>query len=160
MIKIQDEHCSQHGVVPITLEELSVKVFKRRSGYVKRLGLRPSFSFKTTSASANSDYVRRLEMEIQEQNEEIQSQKEEITAQQHEIHAQKEEIHAQNNVIAKMNELSEEHLEMTSSIMAFLRSKVSNENLEDEASHELVDRPFDKSHLFYLFIFLMLVNIY
>ncbi|XP_028087369.1 uncharacterized protein LOC114288081 [Camellia sinensis] len=73
MIKIQDEHCSQPGVVPITPEELSVKVLKPRSGYVKGLWLRRSFSVRTTSASTDSDYVRRLEMEIQEQKEEIQS---------------------------------------------------------------------------------------
>ncbi|KAL7202771.1 hypothetical protein ACSBR1_034271 [Camellia fascicularis] len=78
MIKIQVEHCSEPGVVPITPEELSVKVLKPGSGYVKGLGLGHSFSVRTTSASTNSDYVRRLEMEIQEQKEEIQSQKEEI----------------------------------------------------------------------------------
>ncbi|KAL7171353.1 hypothetical protein ACSBR2_036079 [Camellia fascicularis] len=123
MIKIQAEHCSQLGVVPITPEDLSVKVLKRRSGYVKGLGLRPSFSVRTTSASTDGDNVRRLEMETQEQNEEIQSQKEEITAQKHEIQAQKEEIQTQNNVIGKMNESIKEHLEMTSSIMEFLKKQ-------------------------------------
>ena len=79
-----------------------MKVLKPRSGYVKGLGLRRYFSVRTTSASTDSDYVRRLEMEIQEHNEEIQSQKEEIqshkeeiTAQKHEIQVQREEIHAQ-----------------------------------------------------------------
>ncbi|KAL7212390.1 hypothetical protein ACSBR2_015136 [Camellia fascicularis] len=81
MIKIQAEHCFQPGVVQITPEELSVKVLKPRSGYVKGLGLRHSFFVRTTSASTNSDYVRYLEMEIQEQKEEIQSQKEEIQSQ-------------------------------------------------------------------------------
>ncbi|KAL7207830.1 hypothetical protein ACSBR1_029725 [Camellia fascicularis] len=75
MINIQAEHCSQPSMVPITPEELSIKVLNRRSGYVKGLGLRPSFSVRTTSASTDSDYVRHLEMEIQEQKEEIQSQK-------------------------------------------------------------------------------------
>ncbi|XP_028052112.1 uncharacterized protein LOC114256656 [Camellia sinensis] len=89
MIKIQAEHYSQPSIVPITSEELSVKVLKRRSGYVKGLGLRPSFSVKTTSASTNSDYVRHLEMEIQEQKDKIQSQKGEITSQKHEIQARK-----------------------------------------------------------------------
>ncbi|KAL7168188.1 hypothetical protein ACSBR2_038596 [Camellia fascicularis] len=46
-------------------------VLKPRSGYVKGLGLRRSFSVRTTSASIDSDYVRRLEMEIQKQKEEI-----------------------------------------------------------------------------------------
>ncbi|CAL5418082.1 unnamed protein product [Camellia sinensis] len=88
MIKIQAEHCSRPGVVPITPEELSVKVLKPRSGYVKGLGLRRSFSVRTTSASTDSDYVRRLEMEIQEQKEQIQSQKEEIQSQKEEIQSQ------------------------------------------------------------------------
>ncbi|KAL7181370.1 hypothetical protein ACSBR1_040285 [Camellia fascicularis] len=66
-------------MVPITLEDLSMKVLKRRLGYVKGLGLRTSFFVRTTSASTDSDYARRLEMEIQEQKEEIHSQKEEIT---------------------------------------------------------------------------------
>ncbi|CAL5382930.1 unnamed protein product [Camellia sinensis] len=116
MIKIQAEHCSQPSVVPITPEELSVKVLEPRSGYVKGLGLRRSFSVRTTSASTDSDYVRRLEMEIQEQKEEIQSQKEEITAWKH-------EIQAQNKEIEKMNGSIEEHFEMTSSIMEFLKKQ-------------------------------------
>ncbi|KAL7200019.1 hypothetical protein ACSBR2_022180 [Camellia fascicularis] len=114
MIKIQVEHYSQPGIVPITPEELSVKVLKRRSGYVKGLGLRPSFSVRTTSGSTDSDYVRCLEMEIQEQKEEIKSQKEEITTQKH-------EFQAQNSVIGKMNESLEENFEMTSSITEFLK---------------------------------------
>ncbi|KAF5934176.1 hypothetical protein HYC85_030347 [Camellia sinensis] len=125
MIKIQAEHCFQPSVVPTTPEELSVKLLKPRSGYVKGLGLRPSFSVRTTSASTYIDYVRHLQMEIQEQNEEIQSQKEEITTQKHEIQAQKEEIQAQNNVIGKMNESIVEHLDMTSSIMEFLKKQGS-----------------------------------
>ncbi|KAF5932771.1 hypothetical protein HYC85_028942, partial [Camellia sinensis] len=130
MIKIQAEHCSKPGVVPITPEELSVKVLKPRSGYVKGLGLRRSFSVRTTSASTDSDYVRRLEMEIQEQKEEIQSQKEEIqshkeeiTAQKHEIQVQKKEIQAQNKEIGKMNGSIDEHFEITSSIMEFLKKQ-------------------------------------
>ncbi|XP_028087192.1 uncharacterized protein LOC114287937 [Camellia sinensis] len=116
MIKIQAEHCSQPGVVPITPEELSVKVLKPRSGYVKGLGLRHSFSVRTTSASTDSDYVRHLEMEIQEQKEEIQSQKKKIQA-------QKEEIQAQNKEIGKMNGSIDENFEMTSSIMEFLKKQ-------------------------------------
>ncbi|THG15391.1 hypothetical protein TEA_013497 [Camellia sinensis var. sinensis] len=104
------------GVVPITPEELSVKVHKPRSGYVKGLRLRRSFSVRTTSASTDSDYVRRLDMEIQEQKEEIQLQKEEIQA-------QKEEIQAQNKEIGKMNGSIDENFEMTSSIMEFLKKQ-------------------------------------
>ncbi|THG05329.1 hypothetical protein TEA_003002 [Camellia sinensis var. sinensis] len=130
MIKIQAEHCPRPGVVPITPEELSVKVLKPRSRYVKGLGLRRSFSVRTTSASTDNDYVRRLEMEIQEQKEQIQSQKEEIqshkeeiTAQKHEIQVQREEIQAQNKEIGKMNGSIDEHFEITSSIMEFLKKQ-------------------------------------
>lgn len=72
MIKTQAEHLSQTGVIPLSQEELSVKVLKPRSGYVKGLGLRPSSSMKTIVAPAeNSDYVQRLEMQIAQQNEQI-----------------------------------------------------------------------------------------
>ncbi|XP_028057935.1 uncharacterized protein LOC114261821 [Camellia sinensis] len=72
MIKTQAEHLSQTGVIPLSQEELSVKVLKPRSGYVKGLGLRPSSSMKTTVVPAeNSDYVQRLEMQIAQQNEQI-----------------------------------------------------------------------------------------
>ncbi|XP_028063463.1 uncharacterized protein LOC114266737 [Camellia sinensis] len=65
MIKTQAEHLSQTGVIPLSQEELSVKVLKPRSGHVKGLGLRPSSSMKTTVVPAeNSDYVQRLEMQI------------------------------------------------------------------------------------------------
>ncbi|THG05926.1 hypothetical protein TEA_006357 [Camellia sinensis var. sinensis] len=127
---IQAKHCFQPDVVPITPEELSVKVLKPRSGYVKGLRLRRSFSVRTTSASTGNDYVRHLEMEIQEQKEEIQSQKEEIqsqkeeiVAQKHEIQVQKEEIQAQNKEIGKMNGSIDEHFEITSSIMEFLKKQ-------------------------------------
>ncbi|GMP42212.1 hypothetical protein CsSME_00012029 [Camellia sinensis var. sinensis] len=72
MIKTQAEHLSRTGVIPLSQEELSVKVLKPRSGYVKGLGLRPSSSMKTTVVPAeNSDYVQRLEMQIAQQNEQI-----------------------------------------------------------------------------------------
>ncbi|THG06368.1 hypothetical protein TEA_025727 [Camellia sinensis var. sinensis] len=72
MIKFQDAHRSEPSGVPITPEQLPGKVLKQRPGYVKGLGLRPSSSIRTTTASSDSDYVRRLEMELEEQNKEIQ----------------------------------------------------------------------------------------
>ncbi|THF97443.1 hypothetical protein TEA_003432 [Camellia sinensis var. sinensis] len=51
------------GAIPLTSEELSVKVLQPRSGYVKGLNMRPSSSMKTTVAPIeNSDYTQRLEM--------------------------------------------------------------------------------------------------
>ncbi|KAL7240494.1 hypothetical protein ACSBR2_006192 [Camellia fascicularis] len=65
MIQTQAEHLSETSAIPLTLEELLVKVLKPRAGYVKRLDMRPSSSMKITVAPAkNSDYVQRLEMQI------------------------------------------------------------------------------------------------
>ncbi|XP_028100620.1 uncharacterized protein LOC114299982 [Camellia sinensis] len=41
MIQTQADHLSQPGSTPLTTEELSIKVLKPRSGYVKGLGMRP-----------------------------------------------------------------------------------------------------------------------
>ncbi|THG08616.1 hypothetical protein TEA_019336 [Camellia sinensis var. sinensis] len=75
MIEMQAEHLSQTSAIPLTPEELLVKVLKPRPGYVKGLGMRPSFFVNTTVAPAeNSDYVQRLEMQIAQQNEQIEDQ--------------------------------------------------------------------------------------
>ncbi|KAF5932685.1 hypothetical protein HYC85_028856 [Camellia sinensis] len=71
-MQTQAEHLSQTGVIPLTPEELSVKVLKPRSGYVKGQAMRPSSSMNTIVAPVeNSDYVQRLEMQIEQQNEQI-----------------------------------------------------------------------------------------
>ncbi|KAH7864852.1 hypothetical protein Vadar_034637 [Vaccinium darrowii] len=59
MEKIEVEHNSQEGAVPMTQEDLSIKVFKKRSGYVKGLGMRPSSSVRTYVNSY--EYVTNLE---------------------------------------------------------------------------------------------------
>ncbi|XP_028063215.1 uncharacterized protein LOC114266508 [Camellia sinensis] len=72
MIQMQEEHLSQTSAIPLTPEELSVKVLQPRPGYVKGLGMRPSSSVNTTVAPAeNNDYVQRLELQIAQQNEQI-----------------------------------------------------------------------------------------
>ncbi|CAL5397602.1 unnamed protein product [Camellia sinensis] len=60
----------------MTAEELSIKVLKPRSGYVKGLGMRPSSSIKraTTIYAETNDYVKCLEMQIETQKEQIQMQ--------------------------------------------------------------------------------------
>ena len=63
---MRDEHNSQPDVVPLTHEELSVKVLKPRAGYVKGIGLRPSSSLRaTTTNTPSTDYVKQLETEIE-----------------------------------------------------------------------------------------------
>ena len=72
MIQILEEHLSQTSMIPLTPEELSVKVFHPRPGYVKGLGMRPSSFVNTTVAPAeNIDYVQRLELQIAQQNKQI-----------------------------------------------------------------------------------------
>ncbi|THG07424.1 hypothetical protein TEA_025537 [Camellia sinensis var. sinensis] len=68
----QAEHLSQTSAIPLTPEELSVKVLQPRPGYVKGLGMRPSFFVNTTVAPAeNSDHVQCLELQIAQQKEQI-----------------------------------------------------------------------------------------
>ncbi|KAL7255601.1 hypothetical protein ACSBR1_009691 [Camellia fascicularis] len=65
MIQTQAEHLSQTSAIPLTPEELLVKVLQPRPGYVKGLSMRPSSFVNTTVAPAeNSDYVQRLELQI------------------------------------------------------------------------------------------------
>ncbi|KAI8542764.1 hypothetical protein RHMOL_Rhmol08G0165100 [Rhododendron molle] len=76
IIEVEAEH-AKACVTPITQEELSIKSLKAKSGYVKRLGMRPSSSLRTTAA-ANSQYVSHLESLVQEYQEERQAQQQKI----------------------------------------------------------------------------------
>ena len=62
---MQEDHCQDPKAIPLTQEEISNLVFKKKSGIVKGLGMRPS-SFLVTTASSNSlvEYIQRLENEI------------------------------------------------------------------------------------------------
>ena len=71
IIRVQEEHLSDPSTIPLTLEEVSVRVLKPRSGYVKGLGMGPSSSLKIMSSSTFNAYVRQLEeciVELQEAN--------------------------------------------------------------------------------------------
>ena len=46
IIRVQEEHLSDPNIIPLTPKDVSVRVLKPRSGYVKELGMRPSFSLK------------------------------------------------------------------------------------------------------------------
>ncbi|KAF7126932.1 hypothetical protein RHSIM_Rhsim11G0057000 [Rhododendron simsii] len=87
-----DAELNQEGATPLTGEQMSISVLKKRPGYVKGLGLRPSSSIRTTSESAlkvlglkppssirttfepatTHEYVSCLEMKIEAQNETIE----------------------------------------------------------------------------------------
>ena len=62
---MQVDHCQDPNTILLTQEEISNLVFKKKSGIVKRLGMRRSSSLVTT-ASSNSlvEYIQRLENEI------------------------------------------------------------------------------------------------
>ena len=59
------DHCQDPNVIPLTQEEISNLVFKKKSGIVKGLGMRHSSSLVTTASSNFSvEYIQRLENEI------------------------------------------------------------------------------------------------
>ncbi|CAL5363808.1 unnamed protein product [Camellia sinensis] len=104
MIQTQADHLSQPGSTPLTAEELSIKVLKPRSGYVKGLGMRPSSFIRraTTIYAETNDYVKRLEMQIE---------------------TQKEQIQMQNNKIEDLEEGKKKQGEIMADVVNFLRTK-------------------------------------
>ncbi|KAF7152210.1 hypothetical protein RHSIM_Rhsim01G0156700 [Rhododendron simsii] len=80
-----DATLNQEGATPLTGEQMSVTVLKKKPGYVKGLGLRPSSSIRTTSefalktlglrpssSATTHEYVSCLETKIEAQNETIE----------------------------------------------------------------------------------------
>ena len=64
-MEVQEEHCLDPNAIPLTQEEISNIVFKKKSSIVKGLGMRPSSSLITIAASSSSvEYIHRLESEI------------------------------------------------------------------------------------------------
>ena len=62
---MQVDHCQDPNAIPLTQEEISNLVFKKKSGIVKGLGMRPSSSLVTTASSNSSvEYIQQLENEI------------------------------------------------------------------------------------------------
>ena len=62
---MQEDHCHDPNVIPLTQEEISNLVFKKKSSIVKGLGMRPSSSLVTTASSNSSvEYIQWLENEI------------------------------------------------------------------------------------------------
>ena len=62
---MQADHCQDSNAIPLTQEEISNLGFKKKSGIVKGLGMRPSSSRVTTASSNSSvEYIQRLENEI------------------------------------------------------------------------------------------------
>ena len=63
---MQDKHCSTPEAQPLIEEEISMMVLKPRSGYVKRLGMRPSSSLKTPASSSSTQYTQQLEGRVED----------------------------------------------------------------------------------------------
>ena len=62
---MQEDHCRDPNAIPLTQEEISNLVFKKKSSIEKGLGMRPSSSLiTTTSFSSLVEYIHRLESEI------------------------------------------------------------------------------------------------
>ena len=62
---MKEDHCQNPNAIPLTQEEISNLVFKKKSSIVKGLGMRPSSSLVTTASFTSSvEYIHRLESEI------------------------------------------------------------------------------------------------
>ena len=93
----QEENCQDSNAIPLIQEEISYLVFKKKSGIVKGLGMRPSFSLVTTASSTSSvEYIHRLESEIIELKE-ARARDEEEWAKEQEVRAKQDEV--QKNIL-------------------------------------------------------------
>ena len=94
---MQEDRCQDPNAIPLTQEETSNLVFKKKSGIVKGLGMRPSSSLVTTASSTFSmEYIHRLESEIIE-FEEARARDEEEQAKEQEARAKQDEV--QKNIL-------------------------------------------------------------
>uniref|UniRef100_A0A2N9GFL9 Nudix hydrolase domain-containing protein n=1 Tax=Fagus sylvatica TaxID=28930 RepID=A0A2N9GFL9_FAGSY len=105
IIRVQEEHLSDPNTIPLTPEEVSIRVLKP----IKGLGMRPSSSLKIMSSSTSNAYVRQLEECIVELQEANRRQEEERKKEKEEREKEKEE--------------RIKYEKATSSIIEFLRGK-------------------------------------
>ena len=103
MLRFEEEYLVDPDVIPLTLEEVSVRILKPKSDQVKGLGIRPSSSPKTIASSGISrDHV------------------------QHQIAQIKETANFEIAELKEANKRHEEanrrHEEMTANILVFLSS--------------------------------------
>ena len=103
---MQEDHCQDPNAITLTQEEISNLVFKKKSGIVKALGMRPSSSLVTTASSNSSmEYIQRLENEIielkeakaRDQEEGAKDQEERARDQEARARAKQEEV--QKNIL-------------------------------------------------------------
>ena len=105
MEHLEAEQNLQDSAIPMTQEELSIKVFGPRSGYVTGLGMRPSSSSRSIARLGdNITYVTQLEQKVQEQADQIQEQAEGIEAANNKIHELVEAKEEQGRTLASVME--------------------------------------------------------
>ena len=113
---MQKDHCQDPNTIPPTQEEISNLVFKKKSGIVKGLGMRPSSSLVTTASSNSSvEYIQWLENEIIELKE-ARARDQEERAKDQEEQARDQEVQAKQKEVQK-------------NILNFLRSKGYDDTL-------------------------------
>ena len=89
---MQEDHCQDPNAIHVTQEQISNLVFKKKSGIVKKLDMRPSFSLVTTTSSNSSvEYIQRLENKIIELKE-ARARDQEERARDQEARAKQEEV--------------------------------------------------------------------
>ena len=89
---MQADHCQDPNAIHVTQEEISNLVFKKKSGIVKKLDMRPSFSLVTTTSSNSSvEYIQWLENKIIELKE-ARARDQEERARDQEARAKQEEV--------------------------------------------------------------------
>ena len=94
---MQADHCQDPNAIPLTQEDISNLVFKKKSGIVKGLGMRPSSSLVTIASSSSSvEYIHRLESEIIELKE-ARAKDEKERAKEQEVRAKQDEV--QKNIL-------------------------------------------------------------
>ena len=94
---MQEDYCQDPNAIPLTQEEISNLVFKKKFGIVKGLGMKPSSSLVTTASSSSLvEYIHRLESEIIELKE-ARVRDEEERAREQEAQAKQEEV--QKNIL-------------------------------------------------------------
>ena len=93
---MQADYCQDPNAIPLT-QEISNLVFKKKSGIVKGLGMRPFSSLVTTVSSNSSiEYIQQLENEIIELKE-ARARDQEERAKDQEEWAKQEEV--QKNIL-------------------------------------------------------------
>ena len=82
---MQENHFQDPNTIPLTQEEISNLVFKKKSSIVEGLGMRPfSYLVTTSSSSSSVDYIHCLESDIIElkeartRDQEAQAKQEEV----------------------------------------------------------------------------------